>query len=112
MKFSYNQFSCDVDVFFNVDDIVMRFYDASKEQDEDQIVNLVIVDSGFGFLCLKVKGTCGLLSGFLDKAIFTSNEMALAAIELLVDFSGITDHLPYHVDLVKIINYEEYNGEY
>lgn len=66
MKFTYKDFSCDADIFYSGDDILLRFYDSSKEQTEKQIHDLVIVDSGYGFLCLKVKGDSGLLSGYLD----------------------------------------------
>lgn len=83
MKFTYLEFSCDVDVFEKEDGILLRFYDSSSEQSEDEIVDMVIVNSGFGFLCLKVKGESGLISGYI----------------------------PYHVDFVECIDYLEYSGE-
>jgi len=112
MKFTYNQFSCDIDVFENKKDIVMRFYDCSKEQNEGQIGNLVIVDSGYGFLCLKIKGDCGLLSGFLDKNIFSSEEMIDAVIDFIKNLFPEIEPVYYHVDCVKLTGYNEYNGEY
>ena len=74
MKFKYGNFSCDVDIFHNGNDVALRFYDAQREHTEEQIVNCVIVDSGYGFLCLKVKGEDGLVSGYLNKSVFSSEE--------------------------------------
>ena len=114
MKFKYKEFSCDVDVFQNDKDVILRFYDKSKEQEEDEIVDLVIVDSGYGFLCLKYKGDSGLLSGYLDKTIFTCTEMVEEAVKILEDISGDfkNSYVPYHIDYVEKVDYTEYNGEY
>ena len=68
--FEYKSFSCDVDIFRNGDDLVVRFYDKSQEHSEEEIVDLVIVEPGYGYICLKFKGDDGLVSGFLDKNIF------------------------------------------
>ena len=112
MKFTYNQFSCDIDVFKDKRNIVMRFYDRSKEQNEEEIHDLVIVDSGHGFLCLKIKGDCGLLSGFLDKDIFSSEEMVDGVIDFIENLFPEIAVVYYHVDRIKLIDYNEYNGEY
>ena len=114
MKFSYKQFTCDVDVFKNEDGILLRFYDSSKEQSEEEIANLVIVDSGYGFLCLKIKGEDGLISGYLNRNIFASDEMVYAVIEFLENlFPKYTGgYIPYHIDRVQFVDYIEYNGEY
>lgn len=114
MQFSYNNFTCDIDVFYHEDDVMVRFYDRAKEQSEEEITDLVLVDSGYGFLCLKYKGDGGLLSGYLDKKFFSSEEMVDAAISLLEKISPQAQniYLPYHIDLVELTNYVEYNGEY
>ena len=113
MKFTYEAFSCDVDIFRNHDDVVIRFYDATKEQTEEQIVNLVIVASGFGFLCFKRKGESGLVSGFLDKKIFSSDEMVGETINFLEKCCDVLwGYVPWHVDRVALVDYDEYNGEY
>lgn len=114
MKFTYKDFSCDVDIFYSGDDILLRFYDSSKEQTEKQIHDLVIVDSGYGFLCLKVKGGFGLLSGYLDRAVFSDSEVVDAALEFLESLSPKCRGgcIPNHVDLVDLADYTEYNGEY
>ncbi|WP_127529273.1 hypothetical protein [Paenibacillus kobensis] len=115
MKFIFNHFSCDVEIFNKVkEDIVIRFYDRTKEQNEDDIINLVMVDPGYGYLCLKLKGEGALLSGFLDEGIFTSKEMVDAAINHIEDLipQAKNTYMPYHVVLFKKASYVEYNGEY
>ncbi|MEO0688410.1 MAG: hypothetical protein AAFY76_25945, partial [Cyanobacteria bacterium J06649_11] len=78
--FRYENFSCDVDIFKNGNDILVRFYDKCREQSEEQITNLVIVEPGFGYMCLKFKGNDRLLSGWLDKNIFFQEDMVKSAI--------------------------------
>lgn len=114
MKFTFESFSCDVDVFLKDQDIIIRFYDRSREQEEEEIINLVIVDPGFGYLCLKVKGEDALLSGYLDESIFQTNEIVDAAIEFIQDLSPSTKncYMPYHVALFRRTSFIEYNGEY
>ncbi|WP_099192374.1 hypothetical protein [Tepidibacter mesophilus] len=114
MKFEYESFSCDVDIFYREHDILVRFYDSSREQNEDETVNLVIVDPGYGYLLMKFKGDGGLLSGYLDETVFSSDELVYAAIEFLESLSPLSEevYLPHHVDRVKLTSYVEYNGEY
>lgn len=114
MKFEYKSFSCDVDIYHKNNDIVVRFYDSSKEQEEHQIVNLVIVDPGYGYLLLKFKGDSGLLSGYLNEDAFSSNDIVNAAINFIENLSplSINAYIPHHVTIVKETNYVEYNGEY
>ncbi|GAA0741541.1 hypothetical protein [Clostridium oceanicum] len=114
MKFVYENFSCDVDIFYREQDILVRFYNSSKEQNEDEIDNLVIVHPGYGYLLLKFKGDAGLLSGYLEETVFSSDELVDAAIEFLENLSPLSGkvYLPHHVDRVKLTSYVEYNGEY
>lgn len=113
MKFQHENFSCDVDIFTNGDDLLVRFYDSSTEQDEKQIVNLVIVEPGYGVICLKFKGKEGLLSGFLDESVFSEAavDSAIDFVEKLSPRSG-NAYIPHHVRLFKATSYIEYNGEY
>ena len=87
MKFEYQSFSCDVDLFYRNNDIIVRFYDSYQEQSEEEIRDLVIVSPGYGYLLFKAKGEVGLLSGFLDESIFFSDDLVEAAI----DFSSSKD---------------------
>lgn len=48
MKFIFGSFSCDVDVYYKDQDILLRFYDSSREQNDEDINNLVIVDPDSG----------------------------------------------------------------
>ncbi|MFD0695319.1 hypothetical protein ACFQZT_14530 [Paenibacillus sp. GCM10027628] len=114
MKFIFNSFSCDVEIFNKDENIVVRFYDKSKEQNEDEIINLVIVDPGYGYLCLKIKGEAALLSGFLNENVFISDEMVEAAISFIEDLSphAKSSYMPHHIARVKQTSYVEYNGEY
>lgn len=114
MKFIFNHYSCDVEIFNKDEDIVVRFYDKSKEHNEDEIINLVIVDPGYGYLCLKIKGDAALLSGFLDERFFLSDEMVEAAIDFIEGFSphAKNRYMPYHIARFKQTSYAEYNGEY
>ena len=54
-----------------------------------------------------------MLGGFLDAAVF-SREMAEALPNWLEDLiPECRDlYLPYHIDLVSLGDYAEYNGEY
>lgn len=114
MKFEYESFSCDVDVFYKENDVLVRFYDSSKEQSGDEIIDLVIVEPGYGYLLIKYKGDAALLSGLLDENIFSSDELIEAAIEFLEGLSKVSGDIytPYHIDRVRLTSYLEYNGEY
>ncbi|MFS0870313.1 hypothetical protein [Paenibacillus xylanilyticus] len=114
MRFEYQNFSCDVDVFRRELDIVVRFYDGSREPAEEEIVNLVIADPGYGYLMLKFKGDAALLSGFLDESVFASDEMVEAAIDFIEHLSPYSQsvYMPYHVARFRQTSYVEYNGEY
>ena len=115
MKFNHNGFSCDVDVYTNQHNLVVKFYDISKEHKEEQICNLVIVDPGYGYINLKLIGKdAGLLSGFLNEEIFSTNQMTEAAIDFVQNLSPHSKgaFIPYHVCKVKLTDYIEYNGEY
>lgn len=70
-------------------------------------------DSGYGFLCLKYKGDSALLSGYLCKSVFSTDEMIDAAIELLENISPESKsvYMPYHIEYVEVMGYMEYNGE-
>jgi hypothetical protein len=113
MKFQHEDFNCDVDVFMNGDDLLVRFYDRSTEQNEEQICDLVIVEPGYGVICLKFKGQDGLLSGFLDESVFSEAavESAIDFVEKLSPQSGKA-YIPHHVRRFKVTSYIEYNGEY
>ncbi|KNY26897.1 hypothetical protein [Pseudobacteroides cellulosolvens] len=114
MKFEYKNFSCDVDIFYKEDDLLIRFYDSSNEQEEDEIINLVIVDPGFGYLYIKFKGDAALIGGFLDEEVFSSDELVDAAIDFIENLSpkARNIYIPHHVDCVKRTSFVEYNGEY
>ncbi|SLK12932.1 MULTISPECIES: hypothetical protein [unclassified Paenibacillus] len=114
MKFYYKNFSCDTEIYYKDKDIIVRFYNSSKEQKEDDIINLVIVDPGFGYLCLKYKGDAALLSGFLDEDVFTTDDYLDAAITFIENISPTTKtiYTPYHITRFKQTSYMEYNGEY
>ena len=113
MIFQHDSFRCDVDVFTKGDDLLVRFYLRSKEQDESEICDLVIVDPGFGILCLKSKGDAALLSGFLDELAF-SEAAAVSAIEFVENLSsryaGVS--IPHHVRRFRVTSFIESNGEY
>lgn len=112
-KFQHEDFSCDVDVFTNGDDLLVRFYDKTTEQTEDEICNLVIVNPGYGVICLKFKGNDGLLSGFLDHSVF-SEATVVSAINFVENLSprSANAYIPHHVRIFNAKSFIEYNGEY
>ncbi|MGG4398919.1 hypothetical protein ABEW61_02235 [Paenibacillus amylolyticus] len=114
MKFNYKNFSCDTEIYLKDNDIIIRFFDRSKEQAEADIINLVIVDPGYGYLCLKNKDDAALLSGFLDEDVFSSDGHIDAAISLIEKISPATKNMytPYHITRFKQTSFVEYNGEY
>lgn len=65
-------------------------------------------------MCLKFKGDGGLLSGFLDKKIFSNENMVDAVIAFVESLSPLSTgvYLPHHIDLISRDSYVEYNGEY
>ncbi|WP_272039133.1 hypothetical protein [Paenibacillus sp. JJ-100] len=114
MKFNYKHFSCDAEVYTKDQDLIVRFFDSAKEQKEDEIINLVFVDPGYGYLCVKYKGDAALISGFLDENIFVSDDLVDAAIEFIEELSPQVKHCyaPYHISRFKQTRFNEYNGEY
>ena len=44
MKFTHQNFTCDVDIYHNGDDLTVRFYDQSQEPTAEEIVNFVAVN--------------------------------------------------------------------
>ncbi|WNR42929.1 hypothetical protein [Paenibacillus roseipurpureus] len=115
MKFIYKCVSCDVELFLNDRNTVVRFYDKKSEQHEDEIINLVHVHPGHGYLCLKYKGKdTALLSGFLDESFFKNDEIVQAAIDFIENILPDVKnrYVPYHISLIKKTSFVEYNGEY
>ena len=114
MKFQFQDASCDVDVFRHEHDLVVRFYDQTKEHSADELCNLVIVDPGYGYISMKYKGTNALLSGFLDAQFFDSDDMMNAAIEFVESLSPLSAdaYIPHHVRRFRDVGYIEYNGEF
>lgn len=112
MKFIHDNFSCDVDVFCKGQEYMFRFYEGSMEQTEEEIINLVIVDPGYGYLFLKIKGDAALLGGYLDEIVFHSDEMIEAVIHFLETFIQEAKNLyiPYHVARVRRTSFLEYNA--
>ncbi|MCL2386818.1 MAG: hypothetical protein FWC89_04610 [Defluviitaleaceae bacterium] len=111
MKFTHGDFVCDVDMFRNKDDIVLRFYDATKEYG---ISDYTCVDSGYGFLCLKIKDKdgMGIVSGYLNVDVFSNDNIILEAIEFLEKQSIANDYCnPYRVECVKLGAFVDYTGE-
>lgn len=114
MEFIYLDFVCEVDIYKNNEDIVVRFYDKANEPQSADIKDLVIVDAGYGYLCLKFKENDGILSGMLDENIFSSDEIVYAAIEFVESLAekSKSAYIPYHVRRVRLTTNVEYNGEY
>lgn len=114
MEFRYKNHSCNVDVFRNNDNLVVKFFDQTKEHSADQIHDLVIVDPGYGYISLKFIGTDALLSGFLDETFFTSEEIINEAIDFVESLSEKSSgaYIPHHVVKFKRSGFVEYNGEY
>ncbi|RXZ77453.1 hypothetical protein EBB07_31310 [Paenibacillaceae bacterium] len=114
MKFNYKNFSCDTEIYYKDNDIIVRFFDSAKEQEEADIINLVIVDPGYGYLCLKYKGDAALLSGLLNEDVFSSDEHIDAAISFVENLSPTSKntYTPYHIARIKQTSFIEYNGEY
>lgn len=113
MKFKHDDFCCDVELYTSGNDLVARFFNGSAEHDEGQIRDLVIVDPGFGVICLKFKGQDALLSGFLDGSVF-SEAAVVSAIEFVERLSprSAAAYIPHHVRRFKATDAVEYNGEY
>ncbi|MCP3924215.1 MAG: hypothetical protein GY714_16675 [Desulfobacterales bacterium] len=114
MKFKFKNFSCEVDVFKKDHDLVIRFYNKKLEHEEKDICDLVIVDPGYGYLCLKFKGEDGLLSGYLDENVFSNDDIVNAAIDFVEKLSPLSNaaYIPHHIDRIQKTSYIEYNGEY
>ena len=111
--FQTGGFSCDASILREGDTWLVRLYRREEEQYRTPIRDLVIVNSGLGYLHLRPVGGGAVLGGFLDAAVF-SREMAEALPNWLEDLiPECRDlYLPYHIDLVSLGDYAEYNGEY
>ena len=103
----------DVEIFQNGDSKVIRFYDEQSEQFHAPISDLIIVRPSHGFLHLKFIEEDAILSGSLDKDYFSKKMVddLISFVETL--FPECKDvYLPYHIDFVSTVAYDEYNGEY
>ena len=114
MQFQHEGFSCEVDIFTSDAGLVARFYDKAREHQERDIINLVVADPGYGYLCLKRQGEAGLLSGFLSEQVFASDDCISQAIEFVESLAPWTKsaYVPHHVDRIRPTTFVEYNGEY
>lgn len=115
MKFICDNFVCDIEKY-DMDErsFVIRFFNKTKEHAEHEICDYVLVDPGFGYICLKFKGEDALLSGFLDETVFKDDNIINAAIDYagsLSPFSGLA-YIPHNVMKVKFTGSVEYNGEF
>lgn len=107
---------------------MVRFYARNKEQKGETIGNYVYVNPSYGYISIKDKTvkisnytqegvlesqhqeSGGLISGFLDERVFTSEEMVKAAVYFLIDLIGDNGYY-YNLSLVKTVSFVEYNGE-
>lgn len=112
-KFIYNGWSCDAEFFYGDNGCVIRFLDSSEEKYGNQLSDLVIAHTGYGFLHIKYVGEDAVLSGMLDGSRFSKD-----MIQSVTDFAeeNISEcrnvYLPYHIDFISMTDYDEYNGEY
>ena len=114
MKFTTKEFSCDIEKYqLDAQSFIIKFFDKTKEHSEEQICDFVLVDPGFGYICLKYKGENALMSGFLDENVF-SDEMIYAAIDFVESLSpeSAYAYIPYNIKKVKMTETVEYNGEF
>ncbi|GAB5526073.1 MAG: hypothetical protein Roseis2KO_39450 [Roseivirga sp.] len=113
MRFINENRVCNVDVFKNGKDTVVRFYDQSREPVEKEIIDFVEVDPGFGYLSLKFRGKEALLSGFLDEDFFASQSSVETAIDFIKQLcpGAWNAYVPYHIRKMKYSDLIEYNGE-
>ena len=114
-RFEYKSAACEVDIFRQGRNIILRFFDPSKEQTPEQMINLVIVNDSYGFLHLKYIGEhSAIIDGYLNESFFFEPRMVQAAIDLIFELfpEAESAYVPHHVSTVKITGYDEYNGEY
>ena len=115
MIFKHQKFSCNTEKYeLDADSFIVKFFNQEKEHEESEIKDYVLVDPGFGYICLKYKGEDALLSGFLDETIFNTEEiidMAIDFVESLSPKSGRA-YIPHNIMKVKFTGSVEYNGEY
>lgn len=111
MEFQFQRFTCDVEAYWQGENLVVRFFDRSL--DPQQIVDLVRVPPSFGFLYLSFVGDDGFLGGFLDESVFTSEAMVDAAISFTEGLSPRSRdaYIPHHVAMVRLGSSVEYDGE-
>ncbi len=114
MKFTGTSFSCEVAIFRDGADLVVRFYDQAKEHTPAQLHDLVIANPGYGYLCLKFIGPDALLTGFLDEAVFATDALVLEAIDWVERLApgAAGAYIPHHVRRFTSTSFVEYNGEY
>jgi len=115
MVFRHKTFSCYAEKYaLDSNSFIIKFFDLKKEHDAADIKDYVLVDPGYGYLCLKYKGEDALLSGFLEETIFNSEEIIAAAIDFVESLSPISSnaYIPHNIMKVSFTGSVEYNGEY
>lgn len=114
-KYAYENFTCEIKIFQNENEYIVKFYDKTKDVPSENMINCVFADQGYGYISLITKNdSSGLVSGFLDESVFNNEDMIENAVDFVTGmFWDENGFYPYHIELVKIgQNYSEYNNAY
>ena len=107
--------SCHVDVAEAPDLIIVKFFDAAREQSAGQIVNLVVVDAGYGTIWYRKKDNHSALLGghLLEAPLFLTRDAVHAAIDFVKSLRpSWRCYTPHGIEIVARRWRVEYNGEY
>ncbi|WP_196888994.1 hypothetical protein [Aureivirga sp. CE67] len=112
-KFESGNKKCDIEIFTNLDGIVIKFHDLSKEPKPGQIVDYVYVDSGYGYISFKIKNEDAIISGLLKREFFSDEKIIYDAIEFTK--KNVPSHfdafIPYNLEILIVSDTSIYTGE-
>lgn len=113
MIFKYQEHKCDVEIYSNEEGIIVKFFNKEKEPKDNQIVDYVYVESGYGYINLKRKGEEGVLSGFLKKDFFVNSRMVNLAIDFVIQqLPNMGEaYIPYNLERVVVSDAAIWTGE-
>jgi len=107
-EYQYGEFKCDVEIYANGNQYMFRFF--NKEEQLTEGSDLVIVPTDYGYVNASFIRDICTYSGYLDRKYFN--------VDMIDNLIGKIDKLInaetsyYHIELVELKDYAEYNGEY
>ena len=109
----YDRKECDVEVFKNEHGIAVKFFNKNDEPNDNEVINYVFVEAGYGYISLKRKSNDAIISGYLRREFF-SNESIISRAKDFVEslVPEMKDaYIPYNFERITVFDRLTYTGE-